>query len=159
MKSGIEVVKFITNHHKPPALYRQTAASIEKDKVPAGGCKLKKFCDTRFGSKVSIAQRYRNVLCLVLEKLLTNNDYNEWVGRRKADTRAKAAEIKRRIFDPEHRRGVDLTIKILVPFLILLRMTDSKTGAALGKVYGCMHEMDEWLNEPIASLDDKVRKT
>ena len=61
-----EVVKFITNHHKPLALYRQIAAGIEKDKVPVGGCELKKFCDTRFGSKVSMAQRYRNVLCLIL---------------------------------------------------------------------------------------------
>ena len=61
-----EVMKFITNHHKPLALYCQIAAGIEKGKVPVGGCELKKFCDMRFGSKVPMAQRYQNVLCLVL---------------------------------------------------------------------------------------------
>ena len=70
-----EVVKFITNHHKPLALYRKIAASIEKDKVPVNGCKLKGFYDMRFGSKVSMAQRYRNVLCFTLSA--------SWMSQRK----------------------------------------------------------------------------
>lgn len=40
----------------------------------------------------------------------------------------------------------------------VLRLTDGKSGATLGKVYGLCSQMDELYREPIAGLDDGIRE-
>jgi hypothetical protein len=43
---------------------------------------------------------------------------------------------------------------VVAPVVKLLRITDTKAGSTLGKVFECMLRLDEYLREPIKGLDD-----
>lgn len=68
------IVKFVTNHHKTLAVYRNWAASLPVK--PAGGTKLVKFCETRFASRILMCTRYINCIP-ILEKLLIDLLYTD----------------------------------------------------------------------------------
>jgi hypothetical protein len=65
--------------------------------------------------------------------------------------------VKRIIHDEDNTQTMKMCINVLEPAVRLLRMTDTKLGATLGKVYGYMLQLDEHLREKIDGLDDNIR--
>jgi hypothetical protein len=149
------VIKFVVNHHKTLALYRALAA--KEPNPPVGGTELMKFTETRFASKVMMLIRYYNVVG-ILEKLVVDTDYLAWVGRQTRDVKNKAAEIKIIVRDEELVDAIAVCIKVLQPCMLLLRLTDGKTGATLGHVFARMLALDVFYRNPIDGLDDSIRK-
>lgn len=152
-----DVVKFVSNHQKALARYRELAAEIPKESRPEGGTELIRYCETRFASKVMMLIRFRNVHD-ILEKLVIDTVYNQWVAKQARETRDNANNIKRHVRDEELLETVNLGITILEPVLRLLRMTDTKRGATLGKVYGYMLQLDAHYNTELDGLDEDVRR-
>jgi hypothetical protein len=149
-----EVVKWITNHHKPLAIYRKLAGQ-EKTEGPT---ELVKYAETRFASKIMMITRYFEVHEL-LEKLLVDNAYVDWVAKQKtSEAKNKANEIKRIIRDDELLQTIELCIDLLSPCLQVLRLTDGKKGATLSNVYANMLGLDVFYREPIQGLDERIRK-
>ena len=54
----------------------------------------------------------------------------------------KGDEVKFTVQKTEHWVGVERTVRVLRPVLKVLRLTDGKTGATLGKVYGLCVGLD-----------------
>ena len=86
--------------------------------------------------------RYRNLLPL-FDKWLVDDELIAWVGKQKRSDRDKFGEIKRIIRDEAVIKGVGAVIAVMEPVMKLLRLTDGKTGATLGKVYAYMLQLDE----------------
>ena len=57
--------------------------------------------------------------------------------------RDKGVDIELIVLSQTVAKGVDTVITIMEPAMKLLRLTDGKTGATLGKVYGYMLQLDE----------------
>jgi hypothetical protein len=72
--------------------------------------------------------------------------------------KAVGAEIKDIINSEDHGKAVELTTQVLTPVLRLLRFTDGKTGATLGKVYDQMATIAATFDKPIEGLDDTIRE-
>ena len=100
---------------------------------PEGDCELLKYCETRFASKIMMVIRYRNLLPL-FDKWLVDDELLAWVGKQKRTDRGKFGEIKCIIRDEAAIKGVGAVIAVMEPVMKLLRPTDGKTGATLGKV-------------------------
>ena len=54
--------------------------------------------------------------------------------------------------------GVSRAVRVLTPTLRVLRLTDGKTGATLGKVYGLCATLDALYRNDIDSMDDQIRE-
>ena len=131
-----EVIKFITNHGKALSLFRDLAKSPStwvSQPVPAA-LELLKHCETRFASHVLMLSRYL-ALRVVVELLMANPHFKEWLKKQKTDIKKLGASVKLIVQSDCHWTGVKVTVDTLVPILELLRLTDGKTGATLGKVY------------------------
>jgi hypothetical protein len=152
-----EVVKFIIYHQKALARYRELAEKVPREERPHGGLELVRYCDTRFASKILMITRYRNVLP-VLERLAIDDVYSAWLAKQPRDVKEKGAAVKRIIRDEDNTETVKVCINVLEPAVRLLRMTDTKLGATLGKVYGYMLQLDEHLREEIDGLEMRIRK-
>ena len=50
--------------------------------------------------------------------------------------RVKGADVKCIVQEEHHRKEVSVTVAVLEPIIRVLRLTDGKSGATLGKVYG-----------------------
>jgi hypothetical protein len=95
----------------------------------------------------------------LLEKLLVDNAYIDWVAKQKtAEAKAKAVEIKRIIRDDELLQTILLCIDLLSRCLQVLRMTDGKKGVSLSNVYAKMLALDMFYREPIPGLNERIRK-
>lgn len=145
------VVKFVTNHYKSLAIYRDCAASLVMK--PVGGTELIKFCETRFASRILMCARYVNCIH-ILEKLLIDPRYTAWVLKQSTDTRSKADNVKAIVRDASALKAATTLVEVLNPVVKLLRITDTKAGSSLGKVYACMLQLDKYFREPISGLDD-----
>jgi len=154
-----EVVKFVTNHSKPLACFRDLAKdqSTWEGSQPPNGLELVKFCETRFASKLLMLERYLR-LRPVLELLVVNPGYKAWLSQQKADTKIAAEGAKKTIQSTEHWLAVERTHKLLNPVLKLLRLTDGKSGATLGKVYHLMSNLANEYDNEIEGLDNTVRE-
>lgn len=134
-----EVVKFICNHQKALARFRDLGAEVPRESRPKGGLELLRCSETRFASKVLMADRYVNCHP-VLERLMIDDAYNAWLTKQTREIREKGAEVKRIIRCEDTWDAIKLCIRTLlpVPVVRVLRMTDAKLGATLGKVYAYM---------------------
>eukprot|EP00967_Tisochrysis_lutea_P108623 scaffold168360_cov22-Tisochrysis_lutea.AAC.1 len=103
--------------------------------------------------------RYVNVH-FVLDKLVIDKEYTEWLAKQKTEMKEKGAETKRIVRDDNHLKVAKLAITLLEPVYVyrLLRLTDGKLGANLAKIYGYLLQIDEHFREPINGLDDRVRQ-
>ena len=91
-----EVIKFITNHQKPLARYRQIAAADEtwgEGGKPAGGTELLKYGETRFASRFIMGQRLVNMQTVVTQ-LVADAVYNTWLSKQKASVKQAGAAVK-----------------------------------------------------------------
>lgn len=152
-----EVVKFITHHQRALARYRELAAELPKADRPIGGTELLKACDTRFASNIMMLIRYKNVQD-VLEKLVIDKTYVQWLEKQSREMKDKGAKIKGTIRNNDVKVTVDIGIAVMEPVLRLLRLTDGKTGATLSKVYGYLLQIDAHFRSPIEGLEsDEIR--
>jgi hypothetical protein len=94
----------------------------------------------------------------LLDKLLVDSAYTQWVAKQKSADRAKAAEFKRIIRDDDLLENIALCLTVLEPCLKVLRLTDGKKGATLSNVYAKMLDLDVFYREPIDGLDDGIRE-
>jgi hypothetical protein len=60
--------------------------------------------------------------------------------------------------DVQFWTDVKLLLRVLEPVLKLLRLTDGKKGATLGKVYHWMCQLDAFFNSPIEGLPTAIRE-
>ena len=153
-----EVIKFITNHGKPLAVFRDLAADQSTwGENKAQTCELLKYAETRFASKLLMLQRYL-LLQPVVEQLIVNPSYKLWLSKQKREIKESGAIAKETVQDEDHWDAVRLTVKVLTPVLKLLRMTDGKTGATLGKIYHQMCEISGFFENPIEGLEEDCRE-
>ena len=154
-----KAIKFITNHLKPLAVFRSLATSKETwvDELQPSALELLKYAETRFASKVLMVERYQS-LRSVMELLVGYPEYKAWLSKQKSEKKAVGAEIKDIINSEDHWKAVELTTRVLTPVLRLLRFTDGKTGATLGKVYDQMTTVAATFDKPIEGLDDTTRE-
>jgi len=151
-----EVVSFITAHQKTLARYRALCQVVTESERPVGGMELLKACETRFASTLLMLMRYKNVH-FVLERLMIDPVYNQWVDGQSRDRRDKAQAVKRIIRSDDIMDTIKVAIQIMEPVYRLLRLCDGKLGANLGKVYGYMLQIDTHLRTGIAALDARKR--
>jgi hypothetical protein len=155
-----EVIKFVIHHAKPLAFFRAVAkdpATWEGNHMPGAACELVKFCETRFASKLLMLGRYLQ-LRPVLEVLVANPAYKAWLSKQKLATRDSGEAFKLMVQSGSHWKAVILTDRVLAPVLKLLRLTDGKTGATLGKVYHLVSTVAQQFDNPIEGMDDTVRE-
>lgn len=129
-----KVVGFICAHQKTLARYRALCEEVPKTDRPQGGMELLKACETRFASTLLMMMRYKNVH-FVLERLVIDADYVQWVEAQPREKRDKAQAAKRIIRNDDLMESINTAIAILEPVYRLLRLCDGKLGANLGKVY------------------------
>ena len=67
--------------------------------------------------------------------------------------KTKGAWIALTVHDNEHWDAVSLAVRVLTPTIRVLRPTDGKTGATLGKVYGLCAELDALYRNDIDGMD------
>jgi hypothetical protein len=71
----------------------------------------------------------------------------------------KVGDVVRKLVQSDaHWNAIQLTVQTLTPVLKLLRLTDGKTGATLGKVYNHMAVIDELYASPIEGMEDELRE-
>lgn len=79
-------VKAVTVHHKTLALFRAIGDALTVK--PEGGIEPKKYGDTRFASRIMMAQRM-HVTQPIYRKLMVHDDFESWLARQNAQTKQK----------------------------------------------------------------------
>ena len=138
LEEAKEVINFIRRHSKPLSIFRDICtnpltwvhAKFKPDFV-----ELMKFCDTRFASNLIMLQRY-HALKIVVKNFVANIEYNAWLSTRSRVKQEKGAHVTSIVQQERHWNEVSVTVAVLEPIIKVLRLTDGKTGATLGKVYG-----------------------
>ena len=59
----------------------------------------------------------------------------------------------------DHWSAVELTLCVAEPCLKVLRLTDGKSGATLGKIYGMFLQLDAAYSKEILGLDEDIRES
>ena len=118
---------------------------------------LLKHCDTRLASHVLMLDRYLS-LRPILELLFANPEFKAWLRAQKAEIKKLGADCKVFVMADSHWNSIRVAVDTLVPFLKLLRLTDGKTGATLGKVYHHMATLAAQLEKPIPGVDEEDRE-
>ena len=93
-----------------------------------------------------------------LGKLVIDQAFTAWLSKQSRDVRDKGAEVKRCIRDESLQDTVSMCITILEPALRMLRLTDGKEGAMLGKVYGYMLQLDSFYGNTIPNVPERIRR-
>jgi hypothetical protein len=78
------------------------------------------------------------------------------VQKQTGETKAKADKMKAIVCDETITNAAKTIVEVLTPVVKLLRITDTKAGSTLGKVYACMLRLDEYFREAIKGLDEEV---
>ena len=161
LSQGWEVIKFITNHPKPLARYRDIAESgetwAENGDKPIGGIELLKYGETRYALRVLMAQRLSNVEPVVVQ-LVGDAVYTSWLSKQKASVKEAGAALQAMVQDADFWTSLRLTVRVLEPCLKVLRLSDGKKGVTLGKLYHLLIDLDNLYGNPIAELPERVRK-
>ena len=79
---------------------------------------------------------------IVIEALVSNIQYKRWLHQQDHATKEKGQWVNLTVNEEEHWNDVSRAVRVLTPVLKVLRLTDGKTGATLGKVYGLCAELD-----------------
>ena len=155
-----EVIKFITHHAKPLSTFRQIAGDPqvwkESETQQPKFVDLKKYCDTRYASHLIMLQRYE-ALRIVVEALVANPGYKAWLAKQKNEIKATGERIREIVQKIKHWEAVSLTVRVLSPALTLLRLTDGKTGATLGKVYALFANLNQAYRQEVEGIDKTTR--
>jgi hypothetical protein len=138
LEEAKQVINFIRRHGKPLSIFRGICmnpltwvhAEFKPDFV-----ELMKFCDTRFASNLIMLQRY-HALQIVVKNFVANIEYDAWLRAQSRVKQDKGADVRRIVQAERHWEEVSVTVAVLEPIIKVLRLTDGKSGATLGKVYG-----------------------
>jgi hypothetical protein len=96
---------------------------------------------------------------LTIQRMFTDPEYVAWHATQKQKTKeAGDAAAKKIAFDDAHMKDVKLTIKVLQPALLTLRLADGKKGASLGQLYGDLLRLDHFYRNEIEGLDGSIRE-
>ena len=95
---------------------------------------------------------------IVLGAVVANISYKRWLDKQDEATKKKAAWVALTVNDDDHWDSVSRAVRVLTPTLRVLRLTDGKTGATLGKVYGLCAELDALYRNDIDGMDDEIRQ-
>jgi hypothetical protein len=154
-----DVIKFITNHSTPHSIFRDISNDTQTwiGTLQPNFCELIKFGETRFASRLLLLERY-HALQIALEALVSNPRYKNWLVNQNTETKLKGDEIRLIVQKTEHWVGVERTVRVLRPVMKVLRLTDGKTGATLGKVYGLCVGLDALYRDKIDGIDDEIRE-
>ena len=144
------MISFITHHQKTLAIYRRLKAESDCPLDLIG------FGKTRYGSRVLMDMRYVKTHGTI-QRVFTDPEYITWRASQKKATMDEADAAKKIVFDEEHMKDVLLTIKVLEPALLALRLADGKRGASLGDLYGALLKLDHFYRNEIEGLDASIR--
>ena len=79
--------------------------------------------------------------------------------KQKAPVKAMFESVVDIVNDKDHWSAVELTLCVTEPCLKVLRLTDGKSGATLGKIYGMFLQLDAAYSKEISGLDEDIRKS
>ena len=82
------------------------------------------------------SEQLYHALKIVVENFVANIEYNAWLRTQRQVKQEKGAEVKRIVQEERHWKEVFVAVGTLEPIIRVLRLTDGKSGATLGKVYG-----------------------
>ena len=68
-----------------------------------------------------------------MESLVAHVGYKLWLEKQDKDVKEKGEEIRLTVQNSAHWVDVECAVRVLSPTLKVLRLTDGKTGATLGK--------------------------
>lgn len=123
-----EVVKFIRNHHRPLALFRNKSH-----------LELLKPGDTRFGSNFVMLERLLQVHD-ILDELMGSREWKAWVKRQKKRAKKEqAAEIKATIRNVVVWKDAKALVKASKPFVIAMKLAGGDVPS-MGKIYKRMSD-------------------
>ena len=140
----------------PHSIFRDIAKDPKTWVETPSFCELIRWGETRFASRLLMLQRYHS-LRIVVESLVSNIEYKRWLGSQDVDKRKKGEQIRLTVQKFEHWEGVWRAVRVLNPVLTVLRLTDGKTGATLGKVWGLCAELDALYRTEIDGIDENIR--
>lgn len=132
------MINFIRRHGKPLSIFRDICTNPqtwEYAKLKPDFVELIKYCDTRFASNLIMLQRY-HALRIVVESFVANIEYNAWLKSQSKVKQEQALHVKQIVQAERHWEEVSVTVAVLEPIIKVLRLTDGKSGATLGKVFG-----------------------
>ena len=91
-----DVIKFITNHSTPHSIFRDISNDVESwiGTPKPNFCELIKFGETRFASRLLLLERYYS-LQIVIEALVSNPRYKNWLASQNTETRSILVEGRR----------------------------------------------------------------
>ena len=138
LEEAKQVINFIRRHGKPLSIFRDICTNPqtwEYAKLKPDFVELIKFCDTRFASNLIMLQRY-HALRIVVESFVANIEYNAWLKSQSKVKQEQALHVKQIVQAERHWEEVSVTVAVLEPIIKVLRLTDGKSGATLGKVFG-----------------------
>jgi hypothetical protein len=87
-----ECIKFVTLHEKPLGIFRRIALSMPKEDQPSCGTEPLKYGETRYASRVLMAQRLLRTN-KIYEKLFVDDDYVAWLKKQKRAVKDKVSAI------------------------------------------------------------------
>jgi hypothetical protein len=150
-----EVIKFITRHGKPTSIFSDICINpntwSDAEEPQPNFTRLVKYCETRFASNLLMLQRYE-ALQIVIKSLVASNLYITWLRGQDKEKKEKGKAITLIVQNDDHWNAVSLTVRVLNPVVKLLRLTDGKTGATLGKVFGLCAEVAANFKKEIPGL-------
>ena len=93
-----------------------------------------------------------------MESLVAHVGYKLWLEKQDKDVKEKGEEIRITVQNSAHWVAVECAVRVLSPTLKVLRLTDGKTGATLGKVHGLCVGPDALYRNDIVGMDDETRE-
>ena len=119
-----KLVKWLTNHSKPLAFYREIAEALEPEDQPVGGSEPLKPGETRFATNFIAMERQLNCRN-IFTKLVVSDKFTRWVGQQQ-DTAGKAAasDFKSLVLSEDHWKGLEAIVALSSPIYTLLRHCD-----------------------------------
>ena len=115
------------------------------------------WSDAEEPSNLLMLQRYE-ALQIVIKSLVASNLYITWLKGQDKEKKDKGKAIKEIEQNDDHWNAVSLTVRVLNPVVKLLRLTDGKTGATLGKVFGLCAEVAANFKKEIPGLSKEETK-
>jgi len=162
LEEAKQVINFIRRHGKPLSIFRvicNNPQTWEYAELKPDFVELIKFCDTRFASNLIMLQRY-HALRIVVESFVANIEYNAWLKSQSKVKQEQALHVKQIVQAERHWEEVSVTVAVLEPIIKVLRLTDGKSGATLGKVFDwCANIVAEFKKDiPGVTKEDAIKQ-
>jgi len=139
------VVKFITNHHKSLAIYREHSH-----------LELLKPGETRFASQFIMLQRINNCKD-ALQETVVDREYKKWLSCGKSAVMGKT--VTDTVLSENFWQSVAEIVELSEPIVSLLRLVDGVVPC-VGKIYWKMYEIDVgMMNSSLTELKKNALRT